>query len=224
MMRMPCSVEPLRVSAVTLPRQSNRPVARSSMNTSTEPSRTRCSRGSTDAGGGCISPGRSTVVADGAPMRRSSAITNRCVPATWKLTSMSAAAAESTSVIALAREFSVRPCGEAGRWSTQSAVDRSTRACRTRRLASRTSTCRDVALGSFETVDVPMRRATGGQGQGGCKNERATPDHALLLDIRDPIVPPDRHGRRFVTQVDSLRPRNGASRGRGSILRRAKCH
>ncbi len=52
MMRIPWSVEPLRVSAVTLPRQSNRPVARSSMNMSTEPSRTRCSRGSTDAGGG----------------------------------------------------------------------------------------------------------------------------------------------------------------------------
>jgi len=96
-MRMPASRDVTRDSDVTSPRQMMRPEAGSSTNTTTVPSRTVVSRGRSEAGGSGMPLAVRTLFADGAPTRGSSDNTNRRVPLTWTLTSMSAPAGSVTS-------------------------------------------------------------------------------------------------------------------------------
>jgi len=90
------SVEAVRVSTSMRPRHATRPEAGSSTKTTIVPSRTVCSRGSSDAAGVGWPPAVSTSDGSGAPTRRS-AMTVRRTALAWKLTSMSAAAGSAVS-------------------------------------------------------------------------------------------------------------------------------
>ena len=157
--------ERTRVCAVITPRQIRRPVFGSSTNTSIEPSPTVCPRRRTWRQLRRAAR-REHLGAEGAPMRRSSESTNACA-AIWKLTSMSAvcgsARAHNPCVRALLH------CGAPRdrpppRWPP---VAR--RASRTSRLSTRSVSCREIGLRRLVTINVPGRRARGGERHDHCQ-------------------------------------------------------
>ena len=159
-------------------------------------------------------------MADGAPMRLSSDGTNLCVPATWKLTIMSAAAAVSTSLKPLRFSSAVtapRSCAEASATTAGSTAPgvpksppRQKYVCREATLpagASKLSTSQCVAQPANRTRAPAPTNAM-----------RRIIEFSCNLVMYGGLYRRRSAGRHFVTQVNGLKPRIRAPRGRGSIL------